>query len=88
MDSEAAVIRQEMNQTRADLDQKLTELEARAEQLRPSTVVKRYLPDYPLDRAVGALLTLIGTRLAWRHYRNGFGRRARIREAVASYGRW
>ena len=88
MDSEAAVIREEMNHTRADLDRKLSQLEARAEQLRPRTVVKRYMPDYPLDRTIGALLTFIGTRLAWRHYRNGFGRRARVREAVASYGRW
>ena len=88
MDSEAAVIREEMNQTRADLDRKLSQLEARAEQLRPRTVVRRYMPDYPLDRAIGTLLTFIGTRMAWRHYRNGFGRRARVRAAVASYGRW
>jgi hypothetical protein len=88
MDSEAAVIRQEMSQTRADLDQKLALLELRAQQLRPTTVARRYLPDYPVDRALGALLTLIGTRMAWRHYRNGHGRRARVREAVASYGRW
>ena len=88
MDSEAAVIREEMNQTRADLDQKLSQLEVRAGQLRPRTVVRRYLPDYPLDRAIGAVLTFIGTRMAWRHYRNGHTRRARVREAVASYGRW
>jgi hypothetical protein len=88
MDSEAAVIRQEMNQTRADLDQKLSQLEARAEQLRPRAVAQRYMPDRPLDRAIGAVLTLIGTGMAWRHFRNGLGRRARVREAVASYGRW
>jgi hypothetical protein len=46
------------------------------------------MPDRPLDRAIGAVLTLIGTGMAWRHFRNGFGRRARVREAVASYGRW
>ena len=88
MDSEAAVIREEINHTRADLDRKLSQLEARAEQLRPRTVVRRYMPDYPLDRAIGAVLTFIGTQLAWRRYRNGFGRRARVRAAVASYGRW
>jgi hypothetical protein len=88
MDSEAAVIREEMNQTRADLDQKLAQLEARAEQMRPRAVVQRYLPDYPWDRAIGAALTVIGTTMAWRHYRNGNGRKARVREAVASYGRW
>ena len=88
MDSETAVIREEMNQTRVDLDQKLTRLEARAEQLRPRTMARRYLPDYPLDRAIGAVLTLIGTRMAWRLYRNGAGRRAQVRDAMASYGRW
>ena len=88
MDSEAAVIREEMNQTRAELDQKLSQLEARAEQMRPRTVVRRYMPEYPLDRAIGAVLTAIGTGMAWRHYRGGNGRRARVREAVESYGRW
>jgi hypothetical protein len=88
MDSEAAVIREEMNQTRVDLDHKLARLEARAEQLRPRTMARRYLPEYPLDRTIGAVLTFIGTRMAWRHYRNGFGRRARVRTAMASYGRW
>ena len=88
MDSEAAVIRAEMNQTRVDLDQKLTRLEARAQELRPRTVARRYLPEYPLDRAIGALLTLIGTRMVWRHYRDGATRRARVRTAMASYGRW
>jgi hypothetical protein len=87
MDREAAVIREQMNHTRAELDQKLAQLEARAEQLRPRTVVRRYMPEYPLDRAIGAVLALIGTGMAWSHYRNG-GRRARVREAVASYGRW
>jgi hypothetical protein len=88
MDSEAAVIREEMSQTRVDLDHKLAQLEARAEQMRPRTVARRYLPEYPLDRAIGAVLTFIGTRLAWRHYRNGFGRRAQVRTAMESYGRW
>jgi hypothetical protein len=88
MDSEAAVIREEMSQTRVDLDQKLTRLEARAEQLRPRTVARRYLPDYPLDRAIGAVLTFIGTRMAWRHYQNGVSRKAQVRTAMESYGRW
>jgi hypothetical protein len=66
MDREAAVIREEMSQTRADLDEKLTHLEARAEQLRPRAVVRRHLPDYPLDRAIGAVLTFIGARMAWK----------------------
>ncbi len=35
MDSEAAVIRAEMSRTRADLDRKLTELQARARDMTP-----------------------------------------------------
>lgn len=88
MDREAALIREEMSHTRAELDQKLSRLEARARELRPRTVARRYMPEYAVDRAIGTALTLIGARLAWRHYRNGFGRRARVRAAFASYGRW
>jgi hypothetical protein len=88
MDSEAALIREEMSQTRVDLDQKLARLESRAQQLRPGTVARRYLPEYPLDRAIGALLTFVGTGMAWRHYRNGSARREQVRTAMESYGRW
>jgi hypothetical protein len=84
MDSEAAVIREEMSQTRADLDQKLTQLEARAEQLRPRTIARRYMPDYALDRAIGGVLTFIGTRMAWRQWRQRADRRDRLREAYAA----
>jgi hypothetical protein len=88
MDREAAAIREEMSATRADLDAKLALLEARARELRPRAVAERYMPDYALDRALGAVLTLIGTRMAWRHLRERNGRRARIQAAMASYGRW
>ena len=69
MDSEAAVIRSEMSQTRAELDRKLSELEARAHDLTPRAVAKRYLPENALDYAIGGILTLIGTRMAWRQFR-------------------
>lgn len=90
MDREAAVIREQMSHTRADLDGKLARLEARARELRPSTMARRYMPEYAVDRALGTALTLIGTGMAWRHYRNGHGhgRRARVRAAFESYGRW
>ena len=88
MDREAAVIREEMSATRADLDEKLTRLEARARELRPGAVAERYMPDYALDRAIGAVLTLVGTRMAWRQLRERNHRRARIQAALASYGRW
>jgi hypothetical protein len=88
MAEEAAVIREEMNHTRAELDWKLARLEARAKELRPGAVAKRYMPDYAVDRAIGAVLTLIGTRMAYTTWRNRQNRRARIQEAFASYGRW
>jgi hypothetical protein len=88
MDREAAVIRQQISETRADLDHKLTRLETRARQLRPTNVARRYMPEYPLDRAIGAVLTLIGGTMAWRNWRQRADRRARLQEAFASYGRW
>jgi hypothetical protein len=88
MVEEAAVIRESMNHTRADLDYKLARLEERARDLRPQAVARRILPDYPVDRAIGAVLTLIGTRMAWKMYRDRANRRARIQAAFTSYGRW
>ena len=88
MDHEATVIREEMNHTRADLDQKLLRLEARARELRPSSMARRYLPDYPVDRAIGAVLTLIGTRMAWSMWRQRANRRARLQHALGSHGSW
>jgi hypothetical protein len=87
MDREAVVIREEMSHTRAELDRKLTLLEARAHELSPSVVAQRYMPDYFADRMLGALLAVIGLRLAWTQYRRQ-ARRERIRTAMASYGRW
>lgn len=74
MVSEAAVIRAEMNQTRGELDRKITELEVRARDFTPRAVAKRYLPENALDYAIGGILTLVGTRMAWRQLhaaRNG-----------------
>jgi hypothetical protein len=88
MAEEAAVIRESMNHTRAELDYKLSRLEERARDLRPQVVARRYLPDYPVDRAIGAALMLVGSRMAWKQYRQRSDRRARIQAALASYGRW
>ena len=66
MVSEAAVIRAEMNQTRGELDRKITELEVRARDFTPRAVAKRYLSENALDYAIGGILTLVGTRMAWR----------------------
>jgi hypothetical protein len=88
MDREAAVIREQMSQTRADLDQKLGRLEARARELKPSAVARRYVPSYALDRTLGALLTVVGARLAWAQYRNGTNRRDRLRAELEPRLRW
>ena len=88
MDNEAAVIRAEMSQTRADLDRKLTELQARARDMSPKKVVQRNLPEYFAEHVIGSILTLAGLRMAWKQYRHRLDRRQRVRAAVASYGRW
>jgi hypothetical protein len=86
MDREAAVIRAQMSHTRAELDRKIGLLESRVKELTPRRLSQRYLPTYPIDRALGGLLTLIGLKMAWSLWRNG-GRRARVRAALESYGR-
>ena len=69
MDSEAAVIRSEMTRTRADLDRKLTQLESRAREMTPQAYVRRHLPDYAWERAIGSALVAIGSWMAWKRYR-------------------
>ena len=88
MDSEAAVIRSEMSQTRAELDRKLSELEARAHDLTPRAVAKRYLPENALDYAIGGILTLIGTRMAWRQLRATHGHGDEQRTLVMASKSW
>jgi hypothetical protein len=87
MDREASVIRAEMNQTRAQLDQKIGLLEARARALTPRQLSHRYLPEYFAERVFGGLLTLVGLKMAWTRMRANHSRRARVRAAVQSYGR-
>jgi hypothetical protein len=88
MDREAAVIRAEMSQTRAELDRKITQLEVRAKEFTPHNLKERYVPEYFVDRAIGAVLTLVGLRLAWGMYRRRSRRRDQVHTVVASYGQW
>ena len=88
MDSEAAVIRAEMSQTRADLDRKLTQLEERARHLTPKQYARDHLPEHFVDQAIGGLLTFVGVIMAWKQFRAYRNHRARVREALISYGRW
>ena len=87
MDREAAVIRAEMSQTRAELDRKITLLETRAKALTPGQLTRRYLPD--VFRGPGD----------WRHpdadrrparlgtYKNRRVRRQELETVIASNGR-
>jgi hypothetical protein len=88
MDSKAAVIKSEMMRTRADLDRKLVELETRARELSPRNYAARHLPENALDRAIGGVLTLVGVRMAWKHFRSRVSRRQQLRAEVAEYGSW
>ena len=88
MDREAAVIRAEMTQTRADLDHKLSRLEARAREMTPRRYVQRVMPDYFLDRVIGGILTCIGLTMAWKQYRATRDRRERMRAALMPYECW
>ena len=86
MDREAAVIRSEMTQTRAELDRKIARLEARAHQMTPRAYARRHMPDYLAERVIGGVLTLIGLRMAWKIYRQRADRRERMRSAFTDGG--
>jgi hypothetical protein len=58
-----------MSRTREQLDQKLSLLQEKVNDMTPSRVAQRYLPEYFADRALGGVLTLIGLRMAWSRYR-------------------
>ena len=88
MDREAAVLRAEMSRTRAELDEKLSMLQARVSDLTPRRLTQRYVEDYSVDRFVGGMLTLIGLKMAWTRYRELKRRRDRLHHERAGYGRW
>jgi hypothetical protein len=69
MDREAAVICSEMSQTRVELERKLERLEARAQELGPWQYVKRFVPEYWLDRTIGTVLILCGLTMARKRFR-------------------
>jgi len=66
MDREAADIRSEMSQTRADLDRKLSRLTARASEMSPRRAVRRLMPEYFWERVIGSTLFITGGLMAWR----------------------
>ena len=88
MDSEAAFIRAEMSQTKAELDYKISQLQRKAKNMTPRSVVRRVMPERTLDYALGAVLTLMGTRMAWGRYRASRNRRERLRESLHTSSSW
>ena len=85
MDREAAVIRAEMSQTRAELDRKISRLEAKAREMTPRELTRRYVPEYFTERLIGGILTVVGLRLAWGMRRQRVRRRERLRAAMGGY---
>jgi hypothetical protein len=77
-----------MSQTRAELDRKISQLEARAKEFKPRALTARYLPEYFVDQVLGGVLTLVGLGLAWGHRRRRIHRRESLRAAMGGYSRW
>ena len=88
MDSEAAVIRAEMSQTKAELDYKISQLQRKAKDMTPRSVVSRVMPERTLDYALGGVLTLVGARMAWGRYRAHRSRRDRLRATLQTSNGW
>lgn len=88
MDREAAVIRAEMSQTRAQLDHKLTLLEDRAREFSPKRYARNHLPEYLAERVIGGFLLFLGTVMLLKQARAHRDRRARVHDALVAYGRW
>lgn len=88
MDSEAAVIRAEMSQTKAELDYKISQLQRKAKDMTPRSVVSRVMPERALDYALGSLLTVVGARMAWGRYRAQRNRRDRLRTSLQTSSSW
>jgi hypothetical protein len=88
MDSEAAVIRAEMIETRAQLDQKLGQLETRAREFSPKRYARDHMPEYFVDRAIGGVLTLVGLMMALAQYRSRRERAFQLKAAMGGYSRW
>jgi hypothetical protein len=86
MDREAAVLRAEMSRTRAELDEKLTLLQARVSELTPQRLTERYVPEYFVDRVIGGILTVVGLKMAWSQYRSHrIDRRLQMRSTLVSH---
>jgi len=62
----ADLIRSEIDQTRSDLDRKLSRLEARAREMTPRRYAHRFVRERAFEQVVGGSLVLAGAFMAWR----------------------
>jgi len=77
-----------MSQTKAELDYKISQLQRKAKDMTPRSVVRRVMPERTLDYALGGVLTLVGAKLAWGRYRAHRNRRERLRASLDTSHSW
>jgi len=63
-------------------------LEERARALTPRRYARDHMPEHLVDRVIGGVLTLVGLAMARAQWRARRTHRARVRQALISYGRW
>jgi len=77
-----------MSQTKAELDYKISQLQRKAKDMTPRSVVSRVMPERTLDYALGSVLTLVGARMAWSRFRAERKRRKRLRATLQTSNGW
>jgi len=77
-----------MSQTKAELDYKISQLQRKAKDMTPRSVVRRVMPERTLDYALGGVLTLVGAKMAWGRYRAHRNRRERLRASLDTSNSW
>jgi hypothetical protein len=77
-----------MSQTKAELDYKISQLQRKAKDMTPRSVVRRVMPERTLDYALGGVLTLVGAKMAWGRYRARRNRRERLRASLDTRNSW
>ena len=69
MARQADLIRSEIDQTRNDLDRKLSRLQERAREMTPRRYARRFVRERAFERLVGSALMFAGALMAWKKYR-------------------
>jgi len=77
-----------MSQTKAELDYKISQLQRKAKDMTPRSVVSRVVPERTLDYVLGSVLTLVGARMAWGRYRAHRNRCGRLRASLHTSNSW